>query len=263
MNISQEQAIALLQKAISEIDSLKGDIAFSRAHTRWLINILSITEEIFGEGSRVYLSIKSLSWQRQGPFIADPWLHGTFDHNEIVANIHHEAYLQQLDTAKGLLEAGIDQINLHGIDKIYESRNTPKESSEIVKILDLAENKLRKTIRQTPKNERDVQDKFEDLLTARDVKYLREQEKIVYSSKTYHPDFCFPKINTVLEIKFCDKQEREKLIISEINDDIVAYKTKYPNLIFVVYDLGYIRDIDRFKEDIEAEDSIVVKVVKH
>jgi len=263
MNISQEQAIALLQKAINEIDSLKRDVAFSRAHTRWLTNILSLTEEIFGEGSRIYLSIRSLPWQRQGSFIVDPWIEGTIDYNEAAAKIHHEAYLRQLDTAKGLLEAGIDQVSLLGIDKIYESKNTPKESSEIVKILDLAENKLRKTFRQTPKNERDVQDKFEDLLVAKDVKYLREQEKIVYSSKTYHPDFCFPKINTVLEIKFCDKQERGKSIISEINDDIVAYKTKYPNIIFVVYDLGYIRDVDRFKEDIEAEDSIVVKVVKH
>jgi len=263
LKFSQKQAITLLQQAIDEINSLKRDVARSSAHTRWLSNILSITEGIFGEGSDIYLSIGSLPWRRQGSFVVDPLRHGTLDYNKAVANIHHEAYLQQLDTAKGLLEAGIDQINLLGIDEIYKSKNTPKESSEIVKILDLAENKLRKTIRQTPKNEKEIQDKFEDLLVAKDVKYLREQEKIVYSSKTYHPDFCFPKINTVLEIKFCDKQEREKSIISEINDDIVAYKTKYPNIIFVIYDLGYIRDIDRFKEDIEAEDSIVVRVVKH
>ncbi|MGB2852846.1 MAG: hypothetical protein WBC55_00210, partial [Dehalococcoidia bacterium] len=179
-------------------------------------------------------------------------IHGTMDYDKIARKIHHEAYLQQLDTAKGLLEAGIDQINLRGIDRVYESRNTPKESSEIVRILDLAENKLRKTVRETPSSERSIQDKFEDLLIARDVEYLREQEKIVYSSKTYHPDFCFPKINTVLEIKFCNKQDREKSIISEINDDVAAYKSKYRTIIFVVYDLGYIRDIDRFKEDIEA-----------
>lgn len=263
MNVSEKQAIELLQNAINEIDSLKRDVAFSKAHTKWLTNVLFITEEIFGQGSRIYLSIASLTWRREGSFIVDLWRSSKWDYNEVVEDMHHEAYLRELDTAKGLLEAGIDQINLRGIDEIYKSKNTPKESSEIVKIIDLAENKLRKTIRQTPKNEREVQDKFEDLLVAKDVKYLREQEKIVYSSKTYHPDFCFPRINTVLEIKLCDDQEDEKSIISEINDDIVAYKTKYPNIIFVVYDLGYIRDIDKFKEDIEAEDSIVVKVVKH
>ena len=110
---------------------------------------------------------------------------------------------------------------------------------------------------------REIQDKFEDLLVAKDIDYLREQEKIVYSSKTYHPDFSFAPIGAVLEIKLCDKKEREKEIISEINDDILAYRTKYPNIIFVVYDLGFIRDIDRFKEDIESEDAVVVKVIKH
>lgn len=263
MNVSENQAIELLQNAINEIDSLRRDVAFSRAHSKWLTNVLSNTEAIFGQGSRIYLSIASLTWRREGEFIVDCWQSRTLDYNEVVENIHHEAYLKQLDTAKGLLEAGIDQINLRGIDEIYESRNTPKESSEIVKIIDMAETKLRKTMRQAPNNERDIQDKFEDLLVAKDVKYLREQEKIVYSSKTYHPDFCFPQINTALEIKLCDAEGDEKSIISQINDDIVAYKTKYPNIIFVVYDLGYIRDIDKFKEDIEAEDSIVVKVVKH
>ena len=67
----------------------------------------------------------------------------------------------------------------------------------------------------------------------------------------------------VLEIKFCDKKEREKEIISEINDDIMAYKTKYPNIIFLIYDLGYIRDIDKFKEDIETVGAVIVKVIKH
>jgi len=263
MSIPQEQAILLLQEVIDQIASLKRNAAFSEAHTRWLTNVLSITEEIFGEGSRIHLSIKSLHWQRAGEFIVDTFIQETMDINEGERIIHHKAYLEQLDTAKGILEAGIDQINLRGIDRVYELQNTPKESSVIVRILDLAENKLRKTIREAPISERSIQDKFEDLLIARDVEYLREQEKIVYSSKTYHPDFCFPKIDTVVEIKFCNNQDREKSIISEINDDIAAYKSKYRNIIFVVYDLGYIRDIDRLKDDIEAQDGVVLKVIKH
>jgi len=82
----------------------------------------------------------------------------------------------------------------------------PLETSEILKILDLVDNKLRKTFRELPKDESEVQDRFEDLLTARDIDYLREQEKIVYSSKTYQPDFSFPQINTLVEIKYCDKK---------------------------------------------------------
>lgn len=59
------------------------------------------------------------------------------------------------------------------------------------------------------------------------------------------------------------KKGREKEIIAEINDDILAYKTKYPNIIFVVYDSGFIRDVDKFKEDIEEAEGVVVNVVKH
>lgn len=262
MSLTQEQAVEMLQKLVDEIPLLKTDRAFSARHSRWLTNAYALTSEIFGERSTIYLSITELTWRRTGSFIVNPWSEAG-DYNKAAATIHHRAYLQQLDTAEGIIAAGLDQIKAYGIDAVYKSKNTTRESSEIIKILDLAESKLRKTIRDLPKNEGEIQDRFEDLLTAREVDFLREQEKIVYSSKAYHPDFSFPRINMVLEIKLCDKKEREKEIISEINDDILAYKTKYPNIVFVVYDLGHIRDIDKFKEDIETVDAVVVKVIKH
>lgn len=87
-------------------------------------------------------------------------------------------------------------------------------------------------------------------------------EVIVYSSKSYKPDFLFSKIDTIVEVKLCNSKEVEKDIISQINDDIVAYRTKYSNLIFVVYDVGVIRDQDKFRKSIEAND-VVVRFVKH
>jgi hypothetical protein len=263
MSISQEKAIEVLQKLIDEIDILKKDRAFSESHTRWLTNALAIADELFGKQSTIYLSMAALPWKRTGSFILDPMIHGTTDINKISEKYHHEAYLMQLDTAKGFLKAGIDQINLYGIDEVYKSKDTAKESSEIIKILDLIETKLRKTIRAVPRDEKEVQEKFEGLLIARDISYLREQEKIVYSSKTYHPDFCFKKIDTILEIKLCNSPDREKTIISEINDDIIAYQSKYTNIIFLVYDTGHIRDQDKFKEDFESKGNVTVKVVKH
>jgi hypothetical protein len=53
-----------------------------------------------------------------------------------------------------------------------------------------------------------------------------------------------------------------KEIIAEINDAIVAYKTKYHNLIFAVYDLGIIRDQDEFKNNFKRQGSAIVKVIK-
>jgi hypothetical protein len=198
---------------------------------QWKAGSLSFLENVFGEGSTHFRGFQE--------------------------SCKHAAYPSALQ-GQSILKAAKEDL-----EGGYLSKDATKESSEIIKILDLAENKLRKTIRDVPQREKNIQDKFEDLLVATDIEYSREQEKIIYSSKTYHPDFCFPKIGTVLEIKLCDKKEREKEIISEINDDIIAYKTKYSNIIFLVYDTGYIRDIDRFKEDIEAEEIVLVRVVKH
>src|SRR5437762_7001178 len=57
--------------------------------------------------------------------------------------------------------------------------------------------------------------------------------------------------------------EREREIIAEINDDVLAYKTKYGNIIFCVYDLGFIRDVERFADAFEGCDGVIVRVVKH
>lgn len=95
-----------------------------------------------------------------------------------------------------------------------------------------------------------------------DGQYSREKESILYSSKSYIPDFVFDKIDTIVEIKLCKTLDKEKEIISEINDDIVAYKTKHSNLIFVIYDLGIIRDQDQFRSSLEANEQVVVRIIK-
>jgi hypothetical protein len=96
------------------------------------------------------------------------------------------------------------------------------------------------------------------------MKDLREakKESLVYSSKTYLPDFAFKKINIAVEIKLCDSLQWAKEIIAEINDDILAYNTKkHANIIFVAYDLGMIRDRDEFKGSFEASEDVVIIIV--
>jgi hypothetical protein len=201
-----------------------------------------------------------LDWQFRGTAIfryEDP--------QEFIEQKHNEAYLQDLETARGLIESGIDLIKRRGLEAVYEDKNTPREASEIIKIVSLVENNFRKVIRNKPSNEREINDALETLFIGAglDKDFTREKEHILYSSKTYIPDFVFKRIGTIVETKFCDKSEREKVIIGEINDDIVAYKTVYPNLIFVVYDLGIIRNMDEFKDSIEKQVSVIVKVIKH
>jgi hypothetical protein len=96
-----------------------------------------------------------------------------------------------------------------------------------------------------------------------DVPYKRETETVGYSSKTYVPDFTFPKINLAMELKLCNREGREKGIIAEVNDGILAYGIEFANLLFVIYDLGFVRDIERFTSAFEKNQNVVVLVVKH
>lgn len=129
----------------------------------------------------------------------------------------------------------------------------------------MIETKLRKLIRNIPEHENEVNDAIENLFIGSgfDGKYLREKIRIVYSTKTYVPDFVLEYLNLVIEGKYCKVDRREKEIIAEINDYMTAFKTKYENIIFVVYDNGVIRDVDQFKDDLEIEENVVVLVIKH
>lgn len=147
------------------------------------------------------------------------------------------AYLQDLEIAHGLFQSGIDLIKRKGLECVFDGKDKPKEASEIVRIVSIVENCLRKAIRNEPIKEREIQDALEVLFIGAGLEFTREKEHIIYSTKTYIPDFVFKKIETVVEVKFCDRADDEKTLIAEINDDILAYQTKYPNLIFVVYDM--------------------------
>ena len=75
------------------------------------------------------------------------------------------------------------------LDSVYEGKDTAPESSAIIRIINIAEQKLRKAIRDRPSGEKEIQDAFENLLIGADIPYSRETESIEYSSKTYTPDF--------------------------------------------------------------------------
>ncbi len=175
----------------------------------------------------------------------------------------HQAYLEQLETARGLLKAAQRELRRKGLENVYEGKDTEPEASAIVKVFSLIEHKLRKTMRQQPSTEREVQDAVETLFVAADIEYAREVDHIAYSSKTYVPDFTLSRLDLAVEIKLCNTDKREKAMIAEINDDILAYKQSYGNLLFVIYDVGQIRDVDRFKNHFEKQEQVIVHVLKH
>ena len=138
---------------------------------------------------------------------------------------------------------------------------------EYTNLENFIKNKLRNTIFTQPEKEKEVQNAIETLFVGKGwnkgIDYDRETGKFEFSGKQYIPDFIVPKLNLCIEVKLL-KEGRKSKIIEEINADITAYDKKYKRQLFVVYDLGVIRDEIEFKRDIEnAKDYIKVIIVKH
>jgi len=256
---TKDAALAELETLIRRIDALGSLKRFSAEHTRWLSNSLTFLEEVFGRDSSFYQSLKSLRWSLVASYMfvdpSDP--QGDADRQ------HHAAYRSDLETAKGILQAAHDKLERGDIDEVYEAKDTPPEASQIIRLINLAEKSFRKAIHGTPATERELQNAFETLLVGADIEYTREQENLPYATKSYIPDFVMSRIDLVTEIKFSNRAGREKEIIAEINDDILAYRTKWANMLFVVYDMGFIRDAERFSAEFEKNPNVVVRVVKH
>jgi hypothetical protein len=256
---NQPSAIRAINGALQEIDIVQSTYRLSPEHVRWRTNTLLLLKDIFGEDSVLYSSFASLKFRYAGSFVASPY---EVDVEKLIEQKTHSAFMSDLQSARGILQAAIDQIKQKGIQNVFEGDDV-RESNDIVKVLSLVDNGLRKVVRSVPKNEAQIQDALESLFVGAGLEFSRGKENILYSSKTYVPDFVFNRISTVVEAKLCNRKEREKEIIGEVNDDILAYRTKYGNLIFVVYDVGVIKDVDQFKTGMETGDHVLVRIVKH
>ena len=147
-----------------------------------------------------------------------------------------------------------------------ENRVNPKEK-RVVDIADFLQANLRRAMHARPERERDVQDTLEKLLIGRGlekgVEYDREVGRVKFSSKEFIPDFILPTLETAIEVKLLKEQREVGGLVDQINADIQAYLQKYRRVVFVVYDLGVLRDEVEFRRDIETTDGVKVIVVKH
>lgn len=126
---------------------------------------------------------------------------------------------------------------------------------------------LRKAIFQQPALEREVQNAIEQLLIGRGlvkgIDYDREVGRVKVSIKEVVPDFILPKLSLAIEVKLAKTDSKAKIIVDEINADIQSYGRAYAHILFIVYDLGTIRDTVEFSRDLETVDGVEIIVVKH
>ena len=133
-------------------------------------------------------------------------------------------------------------------------------------IRDFFQARLRSAVLHEPQKELEVQDAVETLLIGRGfqkgVDYDREVGRVKVSAKEVIPDFIMPGISLAIEIKLIKTAIRVREVIDEINADIAAYSKRYRSLMFIVYDLGNIRDQTEFRHDLEANGNVKVVIVK-
>ena len=141
------------------------------------------------------------------------------------------------------------------------------KNEEILNLKNFLSSSLRKAVLHEPENEAYIQDTVEQLLIgkglAKGIDYDREVGRLKVSIKEYKPDFIFLKLDLALEIKLSKTKSKSKEIVDEINADIQAYSKGYSQLLFLVYDLGTIRDEEEFKNDIDNKDNIQLVIIKN
>lgn len=264
--IDKNEVLKKIELLIDNISSLKSQTIFSEEHTKWVVLTLELLEKVFGPDSRYYLTFAGYPWKKMGKFIVGgPYdREGSLNPQKAIEREDYKAYLEQLDSAKGLLEAAYTTIKqTEDINILYKCKESSSASNLTIRVVNIAEKSLRKAIKDTPSSEKEIQNAFENLLIGADINFSRETQSIEYSSKTYKPDFIITDIELAVELKFCARKEREKELIAEINDDIMAYSKEYKSILFIVYDLGIIRDVDKFADEFVKNQNIFLTVVKH
>jgi REase_DpnII-MboI len=138
--------------------------------------------------------------------------------------------------------------------------------NETVALRDFFQAKLRSAVFRPPDLEREVQDAIEQLLIGRGLQkgqdYDREVGRAKISSKEVIPDFIMLRLSLAIEVKLTKSAARVKEVIDEINADIAGYSKRYGSILFIVYDLGHIRDEVEFRRDLESQGNVAILVVK-
>jgi predicted nucleotide-binding protein len=113
--LTKVQAIKVLKELAAEAEVLARHTAGSAKHIRWVAQTMEAFEDIFGTPSRYFRSFNQFTWRETSGFVIQG-----FDIQGAIEQRHHEAYLQQLASARGLLLAAIERVERNRLEDVYE-----------------------------------------------------------------------------------------------------------------------------------------------
>lgn len=247
MDIEKTKTIKTL---ISQLSALKSIIERTLSNSSMAEHSRYVSYKSMGRAynEAAKIAIEKVGLDNVGFYPVDKWKH----HCDLIWPVQKEIMEEVLVGTSMLLE------RIKGLTEFVED--------EMDNFSNFIAKNLRATIYDIPSKEKEIQNAIETLLIgkglSKGIDYDRETGKFNFSGKEYIPDFIIPKLNLCIEAKLL-KEGRKSQIIEEINADITAYSKKYERQLFVVYDLGFIRDETEFRRDIENVADIKLVIVKH
>lgn len=143
---------------------------------------------------------------------------------------------------------------------------TQTQSSGITNLVSSIKEKLRITIstEECPAKEEFVQWSLNAMLRVLDYNLSWEGESVPFSTKKGIPDFVVSlrNVEVPIEVKLVGNKPRLPEVIEEMAADFTIYRKKYQTVVFVVYDCGFINDVEKFSADFENQGAMVL-VIKH
>ena len=134
-------------------------------------------------------------------------------------------------------------------------------------IAEIIEGRFRTQFTDPPEKEKYVQEQLRKFLDAqgyrKGIDYERESGRVMFAGREYVPDFVLKHSNSVIEVKFLKDKGHKSKMIEEMNTDYSAYTKEYDSIIYLIYDLGIISDVQEIKRDFEAKGNVKVIVIKH
>lgn len=120
------ESLSDIKAAIEVVPSLRNGGPFSKQHTRWLTTTLSVLEDAFSRKSRYYSTFAQFTWRFHGSTIITTFEILEHGHPDgVMASRDYDAFLSQLETAEGLLEAALDELKRSAKRARKSTKDTP------------------------------------------------------------------------------------------------------------------------------------------
>ena len=237
------------------------------------------------QGGSARLRVITQQWLQQGGYQWLPTILSTFQKGYIgavarLAGVSPDDFLSNSLEAYGVLitdEEGqvsvapyIHDLLVSGYDseevaigfqelKSIASRSSKKEDN----LGGTIEKALRIAFRdREPRSESEVQHYIDVILCAAGYAFQKEGPTFVFSLKGYRPDYSSDLENLAIEVKLCKGVQDVRRVVEEMSADVLPYLKRFASVLFIVFDLGGVYDVDRFRSDFETSPKIRVLVIK-